>query len=294
MARNILQQIRAAVANLNPNELRQTAEQPLNVGLLASSDASYDSMVRFFCPDTITPGKFRECQRALHRVERPNGDLHVILYDQESAVRTELSPKAGAFLFDPLRPELTLQEILEHRQELGLPLARYFIPFRRPVAEKTIHAIAKENALFSLATALPNIVPNIISLPWAVAEFGSDTAFLTVNQIRMGFLLAAANDRVVGYREQKAEVGSIIAGAVGWRSLARELVGKIPLGGGVIPKAAIAYAGTYVVGLSLERLYRMGQGYTRQERQEAYEEAFTRGKAVAAMLLDRFRNRQPV
>lgn len=294
MARHILQQVRAAVANLNPNEVRQAAEQPLNIGLLASSDPGYESMVRFFCPDTITPGKFSECQRALHRVERPNGDLHLTLYDTESAFRTDLSPKAGAFLFDPLRPELTLQEILEHRQELGLPLARYFVPFRRPVAEKTIHTIAKENALFSLATALPNIVPNIISLPWAVAEFGSDTAFLTVNQIRMGFLLAAANDRVVGYREQKAEVGSIIAGAVGWRSLARELAGKIPMGGGVIPKAAIAYAGTYVVGLSLERLYRMGQGYTRQERQEAYEEAFTRGKAVAAMLLDRFRKRQPV
>ena len=104
----------------------------------------------------------------------------------------------------------------------------------------------------------------------------------------------AANDRVVGYREQKAEIGSIVAGAIGWRSLARELAGKIPLGGGVIPKAAIAYAGTYVVGLSLERLYRLGEGYTRKERQEAYEDAFHRGKGIAAMLLDRLRNRQPV
>jgi hypothetical protein len=294
MARHILQQVRAAVANLNPNEVRQAAEQPLNIGLLAPSDASYESMVRFFCPDTITTGKFRECQQALHRLENPNGDFHLILYDYQNAVRPDLSPKTGAFLFDPLRPEVTLEEMLEHRQELGLPLARYFIPFRGPVAERTISTIAKENALFSLATALPNIVPNIVSLPWAVAEFGSDTAFLTVNQIRMAFLLAAANDRVVGYREQKAEIGSIIAGALGWRSLARELVGKIPLGGGVIPKAAIAYAGTYVVGLSLERLYRLGQGYTRKERQEAYEDAFTRGKAIAAMLLDRLRNRQPV
>ena len=47
-------------------------------------------------------------------------------------------------------------------------------------------------------------------------------------------------------------------GAFGWRALARELVGKIPMGGGLIPKAAIAYAGTRVVGLSLERLYRIG------------------------------------
>jgi hypothetical protein len=294
MARNILQQVRAAIANLNPNEVRQTAEQRLNIGLLAESDASYENMVRFFCPATISHGKLRECEHALHRLDQPHPDFHIILYDNAHAARMDLTPQAGAFLFDPLRPQLTISEILERRQELGLPLARYFIPFRKPVVDEIIHSVAKENTLFSLATALPNIVPSIVSLPWAVAEFGSDTAFLTMNQIRMAFLIGAANDREVGYREQKAEIGSIIAGALGWRSLARELAGKIPMGGGLVPKAAISYAGTFVVGLSLDRLYRLGQGYTRRERKEAYEDAFSRGKAVAAMLLDRVRNRQPV
>ena len=100
-----------------------------------------------------------------------------------------------------------------------------------------VKKIAKENALFSLATALPDIVP-FISLPWALGEFASDTAFLTANQIRMAFLLAAANDRDVGYHEQRGEIASIILGAFGWRALARELVGKIPWGGGLVPKAA--------------------------------------------------------
>ncbi len=72
-----------------------------------------------------------------------------------------------------------------------------------------VKKVAKENALFSLATALPDIVP-FISLPWAVGEFASDTAFLTANQIRMAFLLAAANDRDVGYHEQRGEIASII------------------------------------------------------------------------------------
>ena len=94
--------------------------------------------------------------------------------------------------------------------------------------------------------------------------------------------------------EQKAEIASIIAGAIGWRALARQLISKFPMGGGLIPKAGVAYAGTYVVGLSLERLYRLGEGYTRRERREAYEEAFVKGKAVAGMLLQRLRNRQPV
>jgi hypothetical protein len=63
-------------------------------------------------------------------------------------------------------------------------------------------------------------------------------------------------------------------------------VGKIPLGGGLIPKAAIAYAGTRVVGLSLERFYRIGHQYTRDERRIAYEEALERGRTFAASVLD--------
>ena len=81
-----------------------------------------------------------------------------------------------------------------------------------------------------------------------------------------GLFLAGASDRPVGYREQKAEIASVLVGAFGWRAIARELVGNIPLGGGLLPKAAIAYAGTRVVGMSMERYYRIGYGYTSEER----------------------------
>jgi hypothetical protein len=127
-----------------------------------------------------------------------------------------------------------------------------------------------------------------------VGEFSSDTAFLTMNQIRMAFQLAAVSDRPIGYREQKSEVASIIAGAFGWRALARELVGKVPFGGGLIPKAGIAYAATFAVGLSLERLYRLGYGFTRDERKAVYEEALEHGKQIAGMLLDSVRQRKAV
>ena len=150
-----------------------------------------------------------------------------------------------------------------------------------------VKKIAKENALFALATALPDIIP-FISLPWAMGEFASDTAFLTANQIRMAFLLAAANDRDIGYHEQRGEIASIILGAFGWRALARELVGKIPWGGGLVPKAAIAYAGTRVVGLSLERYYRLGKAYTRAERRLAYQDALERGKHIVGGLIEGF------
>ena len=156
-------------------------------------------------------------------------------------------------------------------------------------AKRIIKTVAKENALFSIMTALPNVIPNLAELPWAVGEFASDTAVLTANQIRMAFFLAGASDRTVGFREQRNEIGSIVAGAWGWRSIARELVGKVPFGGGLIPKAAIAFAGTYVVGLSLERVYRVGYGLSRQERARAFEAAKEHGKEVARALLARVR-----
>jgi hypothetical protein len=128
----------------------------------------------------------------------------------------------------------------------------------------------------------------LLSVPWALGEFASDTAFLTGNQIRMAFMIAAASDRNVSFREQKAEIASLFAGAFGWRAIARELVSKIPFGAGVIPKAAVSFAGTYVVGASLDRLYRVGYGYSAVERRDAYEHALEKGKEVAAALVRNF------
>jgi hypothetical protein len=108
----------------------------------------------------------------------------------------------------------------------------------------------------------------------------------------MAFLLAAASDRPVGYREQKSEIATIIAGAFGWRALARELVGKIPFGGGLVAKASVAYAGTFVMGSGIERLYRIGYGYTRGERRAAFESALQRGKKVASAMLDQLKRKE--
>ena len=106
---------------------------------------------------------------------------------------------------------------------------------------------------------------------------------------RMAFLLAGAHDHPVGYRQQKAQVASVIAGAFGWRAIAREVVSKIPFGGGVIGKAGISYAGTWVVGRSLERLYRVGGNLTYGERKKMYSEGLERGKQIAEKFMAAFR-----
>jgi hypothetical protein len=210
---------------------------------------------------------------------RDGGQADIEIWDEA------LLQPVDAIPFSAENPEDCVDRILDKYPELRLPLARTFPPFRQRVIKRLIHTVSKENALFSLATALGDVIPSIASLPWSVAEYASDSAVLTANQIRLAFLVAAASDHDLGYREQRGEIGSIVAGAFGWRAVARELAGKIPFGGGLIPKAAIAYAGTYVVGASLERLYRFGYGYTAVERKAAYEAAYDRGKQIAKGLL---------
>jgi hypothetical protein len=101
----------------------------------------------------------------------------------------------------------------------------------------------------------------------------------------MAFLIAAASDKPIGYSLQKAEIATIVTSAFGWRALARELVGKIPFGGGLIPKGAIAFAGTYVAGVSLDRLHRLGYGLSSAERRNSYQVAFERGKGIVELVL---------
>jgi hypothetical protein len=291
MSIQVFQHIKDALGSLNPEEVQRHTERPLRLFLYAHKEQDYLQMEDYFLPRVLSEARRVQVRQLIYRASEgfppsTNDDLE-IYFDEWPDGRPRAS---NAFPFNPSDPAGTVHEVLLRRADLAIPLALHVLPFREEVSRRMVKKVAKENALFALATSVPDIIP-FISLPWAVGEFASDTAFLTANQIRMAFLLAAANDHEVGYRQQKSEIASIILGAFGWRALARELAGKIPWGGGLVPKAAIAYAGTHVVGLSLERYYRMGRHYTRAERRLAYEDALDRGKRLVANLLEGVRQR---
>src|SRR5215469_9292809 len=230
MAIAVLSQVKRALSNLNPGEVREEADRPVCVGIVAASAESLGRMETYFAPAHLSPRRRAQSVQLLVRGSAAGCDVEIY----ESCL---LRP-SRAFSFDMEAPDDCIRRILRARPDLAIPLARNLYPFRKLAAHRLIRKVAKENALFCLATALPDIVPSLASLPWAVGEFGSDAAFLTMNQIRMAFYLAAGSDRSIGYREQKSEIASIVAGAFGWRALARELIGKVPFGGGLIPKAA--------------------------------------------------------
>ncbi len=277
--------IKQAISTLNSKHVRDLADQHVVIGLHGSTPESYARMEAFLLSD-LSPARRQDSERLIVRAPgnlmgQPNADINI--YDE-----SVIAPAKG-LVFHPARPKLLIDSALKTHPNLGIPLARAFKPFRDPFIEKVVAGTSRENTMFSLATALPDVIPNLIELPWAVAEFASDTAFITMNQIRMGFQIAGASDREVGYMEQKSEIAAVIGGAFGWRAIARQIVGKIPFGGGLIGKAAIAYAGTKVVGLTLDKFYGIGYTYARDEREALYADAYRQGKNLALKILHSLR-----
>lgn len=270
MALNVLKDIRRIYAGLNAGGIRSAANQELKIGLMAATEEGFQSMDRFLGSRGNT--------RRIENGASGSSAFDLILHEPGLPVLP------NGHTFDPGHSEDFINGIVDAHEDIELALARTFPRFRKVVSEGIIHRVSRENAVFSLITALPNVVPSVIDLPWAVGEFATDTAFLTMNQMRMALLLAAVHGRPVGYGAQKLQLAAIAGGAFGWRALARELVGKIPLGGGLIPKAAVAFAGTWVVGIGLEKLNSNGSGLSKGEKRDAYIQALAEGRKTAREL----------
>ncbi len=285
MALRTLKKFRTVLRTLNPREVRKMARRPLTVGILASHEPAYESMVRFLFPPDLPEPAAQQGRLHILRIANPTDFDRCDLGLAES----HLDSTPRFYPFDPQHPGKTIHQILDEHEDLWLPVAREFEPFRSAVVDRLIFRVARENAVFAVASALPNVAPLLFQLPWAVGEFASDTVVLTMNQIRLAFLIAAATNAPVGFTEQKGQIASITAGAFGWRALAREMVSKAPFGAGLIPKGLIAFAGTYVVGIGLERYLREGRSLTREQRREHYATAYERGRSVVAPMVERFR-----
>jgi uncharacterized protein (DUF697 family) len=277
-----LKDIRKIYAGLNAGEVRADAARELKIGLLAGSEDVYREMEDFLVPHHLDKYARGQALSMIYRIDQPQKDFDFFLCEPGVGL-----PRNG-YLFDrSASGDELIESVVSENPSIELALARTFPIFRKAVAHGIVTRISKENAMLALLTALPNVIPSFVELPWVVGEFATDTAFLTMNQVRMALMMAAIYDRPVGYSEQKASIAAIAAGAFGWRAAARELVGKIPLGGGLIPKAAIAYAGTWVVGTSLDKLYRTGVGLSRNEKREAWAGAMVKGKEVARQIDNR-------
>ena len=284
VASALFKQINHAFQSLNPDEVRKMAEEPVVFGVLASAEQCVHDIQDFLLQ---TSGRdtcdFVTNDRSFLRITSVEDFGRATVGFSEHGI----PHPAHFYAFDSMRPLLSARKLLDNHEDLWLPLASRFPGLRAEVSERLILKIARENTLFTVATAVPNIIPSVLTLPWSVGEFASDTAFLTMNQVRLSFLLAAAHGYEPGYNQQSLKITSIIGAAFGWRALARELVSKVPAGGGLVSKGIIAYAGTYAVGQGLLHWYREGKLLRRIDRRRLYEDAKTRSRNAVEQIVDR-------
>lgn len=160
-----------------------------------------------------------------------------------------------------------------------MALGRYFPLFRQPIARKLINDTSISNATYTISTGLAEIVP-VLDIPLNVA----DLFVLSKAQAFMVYKLGLTLGLSTEWQDYVTEFGSVLGGGFLWRQLARSLVGLIPAWG-IVPKVAVAYAGTYVVGNAMLQWYLTGKHVTRKQMQELYKQAFVRGKNIAGDLL---------
>ena len=184
--------------------------------------------------------------------------------------------------------EASLDRILEDRPEIALALARNFPAFRRRVANNIIVLTATANAQFALVTGITSAFPVLgVLLP---VNGLSDTLMLTKNQIMMTLRLAAAYGLDINFKSRIKELAPLMINAFGWRAIARELVGAVPVIG-FIARAGIAYAGTVTVGKSAMIYYETGENISKAQLQRWYKEALESSKEKIRALADTVKRR---
>jgi uncharacterized protein (DUF697 family) len=165
---------------------------------------------------------------------------------------------------------------------LHLAASRRLPGLRTSVARRLTTEVSLSNASVAVASGLPSAFI-ALGLPIAAA----DTVILTKNQALMVYRLALAHGAPPEFRRRMIEITPVVGGAVVWRQVAGGLVGLVP-GYGVLPKTAVAYAGTYITGRAAELWYQRG-AVSKDDLGRISAEATARAKAAAAQMMARAR-----
>jgi len=251
---------------LSTEEVRDLADKRFRIALVGSTMRTHDVAEQLLeglsLPERETSRAFLVCSPT---VPSEPADILIDCGSAEEPVLGEhytwLLPEDGA---------LVARRIVSDLPGLAVALARRFPMFREPAIEHLIKEASRVNGQIAMLSAIPGVIPvaSVFLPPAAVA----DIVMLTKNQIMLLLKIAAALGMSYHTRDRLKEIVPVVAGAMGWRSLAREFVGMVPGGVGLLVKGAIAYAGTYVVGKGAEWFWRTGRELSRQQKERLYRQ----------------------
>jgi uncharacterized protein (DUF697 family) len=177
--------------------------------------------------------------------------------------------------------------VLELLPQLHVALGRQFPLFRVTVAHQLINETCFSNAAYSFSTGLAEIVP-VLDLPLNL----TDLIVLTKSQAFLAYKLGLLVGFTTRWQDYVTEFGGVIGGGFVWRQAARSLIGLVP-GWGIIPKVAVAYSGTYVVGHAILGWYLSGRHLSAKQMRDLSIQAFSRGKEYARILGEKLPKRRP-
>ena len=249
---------------LNVSDVARAAEEPFHLALIGSEDHT-DLLIARLALESAAP-----------RDLGPNGPADIRAYVSRVATAAEVPPGSLSLEAEPLTnsdAELagTLAAIVQAHPELRLSLARHVPAFRPAVVTQLISEASKENAKLALLSALPGVIPVTDFLLPATAL--GDMLLLTKNQGLLLVSIAAAYGREVDLRARTRELLPVVGSAFGWRAAARQLIGLVPGGIGLVVKGAMAYAGTYTVGRAAAVYYSTGHTLSGPRLQQLYRDA---------------------
>ncbi len=166
--------------------------------------------------------------------------------------------------------EALRRRIADCADDRSVAIGRYIPAMKSACARQLITETATVNGEFALVSNIPSIVP-VIGTAFTV---GADFIVLTKNQLMLIFKLAAVNGRDLDHRWRiYSEMIPVVGAGLAWRTVAREVVTLLPLAIGTIPKVAIAFAGTWVIGESAQVYYERGERLNRAQVRELYAQA---------------------
>ena len=292
-----LGQIWKAIRQLNPASITRESERKFNLALIGNTEEEISKMRSILLGPNFSAQDAEYAAQVIFAYRQPLDESQLRAIGGAGLILAAPDADAGISLpeklviFDLADPAQTFASILSRPKgtELRLALAKRFPALRQEVSRRVIRDISRENATFVILTALGDVVPSIFQPILGITEAAGDTVFLTANQVRMLFAIGAAYSERVGYTAQWKEISSIIGASFGWRSLARNLVSKIPFGGGLAPKGAIAYAGTFAVGEGARFFYATGQRMTREEVGQLFKRMYDEAIAFATAMVGKLR-----
>jgi uncharacterized protein (DUF697 family) len=221
--------------------------------------------------------------------------VFAVLVDPEAAATSgpPNAPAAGAvedyvvpvFDFERLRTRV-LPHLIEASKGVEIAIGRRLPALRVTVAQKLTRDAALNALKVSGASA---VVDNVPLLGAVLGAFTSAGDMIAITGIQMMLMLQiSATFGKDPDLNRMWELLPVVGGGFGWRALARELAGFIPVGGIVI-KAAIAYAGTVVVGEGTIFYEQHGRHMTPADAGRVYDEARTTAMGFARDVLSRIR-----